>query len=440
MVYNISYRRPARHSMSNDSLSTEGKAKSISDTISSGYSGMSSGIPEALSFDRILDGGVCPPCTLRDFMNYLRYIELCAENLQFYIWFRDYEKRFQQLPDRERVLSPIWTLEQEASAFNTEKSRTMNVDSNTQAIFQGTGFNALSKPGCDMEKIDPFSTPPMSAEGEATDYARSEISSNPSGTQYSRRADTAFQEAGLKWKPFTVQPYREEISRIIAIYLSDESPRELNISSKERAAVLHALSNTTHPSAFRSLMTNIEWSLRCQSHPNFIRWTICNGNRPRVVFARMLGVGGIVGGIAAGTLITLSSAGRGWRVLAMIGFMIGISTLIAAWKGMCVVLHGMHHRHLRPWELFVEEDANEFDVKRESFDSMASNSFEDEPWIAKYDRRNIVRKVFDREVWIQEPALRQIQDTIFIQSILGALILSAIATGVFVALPYGNLY
>lgn len=135
----------------------------------------------------------------------------------------------------------------------------------------------------------------------------------------------------------TIQPFREEVSRIITIYIADGSPRQLNLSSKERATLLHALSNTTHPSAFRNVVYTVEWSLRHQAHINFIRWTICNGNRPRVIFARGLGVGGIIGGIISAILITLSSAGRGWRVLSAVGFMIGIATLIAAWKGMCVV-------------------------------------------------------------------------------------------------------
>lgn len=101
--------------------------------------------------------------------------------------------------------------------------------------------------------------------------------------------------------------------------------------------LLHALANTTHPTAFRVVVHTVEWSLRHQAHPNFIRWTICNGNAPRVVFARGLGVAGILGGIICAILITLSNAGRGWRVLSAIGFMIGVATLIAAWKGMCVV-------------------------------------------------------------------------------------------------------
>ena len=137
--------------------------------------------------------------------------------------------------------------------------------------------------------------------------------------------------------PVTIQPFRDEIARIIAIYIADGSPRQLNLSAKERSTLLHALANTTHPSTLAPVIRTVEWSLRHQAHPNFIRWTICNGNRPRVVFARGLGIGGIVLGVVAAILITLSHAGRAWRVLAACGFMFGISTLIAAWKGMCVV-------------------------------------------------------------------------------------------------------
>ena len=168
---------------------------------------------------------------------------------------------------------------------------------------------------------------------------------------------------------------------------------------------------------------------------------------------------GIVGGILAAIFITLSHAGRGWRALSAIGFMIGVATLIAAWKGMCVVshallhsgfgahvsqvLHGMHHRHLRPWELFAEDDDSSggVELKKGSFDTMgSSNSYEDEPWVAKYEKRNLIRKVFDREVWIQEPALRQIQDTIFLQALGCALLITAVAVAIYVALPKGNYY
>lgn len=223
-------------------------------------------------------------------------------------------------------------------------------------------------------------------------------------------------------------------------YIMDDAPRQLNLSAPEQKAAMLALSHTTHPSAFRGIFKTIDSSLRRQAHPNFVRWSICNGNPARVFFARALGVGLIIAGLMLGVILALSKAGRGYRALSAIALVLGISTLVAAYKGMCVVLHGMHHRHIRPWELFVDsERANS--LGKRSFESFSSsNSYEDEPWIVKYEKRNVVRKVFDREVWIQEPALRQIQDTIFIQAMLAAILLGGAITGILVAVPSGNYF
>ena len=239
----------------------------------------------------------------------------------------------------------------------------------------------------------------------------------------------------------TVQPFREEVDRIIATYfIKGSSPRELNISDRERTVLMKALQYTTHPSAFRSINGAVETTLRRQCHPRFIKWTICNGNPPRVMFARGLGVFLILGGFALAIVFTLSNFSRGFRAIAAFFWLLGIATLIAGWKGMCVVLHGMHHRHLRPWELF-EDTESETELKKKSFDSFdSSNSYEDCPWVIKYEKRNIIRKIFDREVWIKEPALRQIQDTIFIQSLLCALVITCILTGIFVGVPSGGLF
>lgn len=458
MVYSLTYRRPPHVDSARSSVLGNERAKSIGETsidsqVSGGSGGMAFGIPDALSFDRIITGGTCPPCTARDFMNYLIYIEHSAENLQFYLWYRDYLKRFSALPPNERALAPEWSAEQaemDAQGMQGTPGPKQKISPETAAAFKGTDF---APPIASVVEVkgNPFNTPPRTPNGEA--YRQSEAPSDRpfsescstliSNTQsFQTKTAGAFQGADLKWQPFTIQPFREEIARIIAIYIADGAPRQLNLSAKERTTLLHALANTTHPTAFRVVVHTIEWSLRHQAHPNFIRWTICNGNTPRVIFARGLGVAGIIGGIICAILICLSNAGRGWRVLSAIGFMIGVATLIAAWKGMCVVLHGMHHRHLRPWELFAEDDdRSSIELGKGSFDTLGSaNSYEDEPWVAKYEKRNIIRKVFDREVWIQEPALRQIQDTIFCQALGGGLIITAIAVGIFCAFPKGNYY
>jgi hypothetical protein len=241
----------------------------------------------------------------------------------------------------------------------------------------------------------------------------------------------------------TTQPFRDEITRIIGTYLAEGSARELNISSRERRAALHALQHTTHPSALKQIVSTVEYSLRKQTHPNFIRWTIGNANPPRVLFARGLGVALIALALVANILLTLSGASRVWRVLPLLGWLLGISTLFAAMKGMCVVLHGLHHRNLRPWELF-SDDSESFSDEEYVIPKCATpssrKSSEAAPWIEPYKKRNIIRKIFDRQTWIQEPVLRQIQDTIFLQSILIGLLIGGVAVGIFCALPSGSFF
>lgn len=151
-----------------------------------------------------------------------------------------------------------------------------------------------------------------------------------------------------------------------------------------------------------------------------------------------------MGSLLAYILLSLSSVPRGYRAIPAIGMVLGVSTQVAALKGMCVVLHGMHHRHVRPWELFEDEEVELQKEKGASVDSFrsfgSSNSYEDEPWVVKYQKRNLVRKIFDREVWVQEPALRSIQDTIFVQAMLVALLAAGVFTAVFVCVPGGRFF
>ncbi|KAI1176487.1 hypothetical protein F4777DRAFT_577982 [Nemania sp. FL0916] len=458
----LNYRRPdyvSKHEV-RPSVSSVDSDKMSDTSLKSGNSGTPAGIPEALTFDKIIHGGTCPPCTIRDFMNYLIYIEHAAENLQFFLWYHDYVVRFYGAPISETALSPEWTQTmEEDTAAKIQKDAANKIKKNSMAameIFKGSDFETTPEP--QVESRDPFSTTLESMVGD-----RPSLSGSQATTCVSQAGD-AFSAAGVK-RPFTIQPFRAEINRVIATYIIDGSPRQLNLSAREQKAVVQALGYTTHPSALRTLAQSIENTLRRQAHPNFIRWTICNGNPARVTFARGLGAGSILLAAVGSIALTLSSAGRGWRALFAPLWIFGIATLITAIKGMCVVLHGLHHRHVRPWELFVDDDddthheddkssnhskQNSIDKSgtveqlcssKRSFDSFGScNSYEDEPWVVKYEKRFYVRRVFDREIWIQEPALRQIQDIIFVQSMLSALLGAGILTAIFVAVPAGGFF
>ena len=260
----------------------------------------------------------------------------------------------------------------------------------------------------------------------------------------------------------SVQPFRSEINRVISHYLAPNSPRELNLSHRNRAAVLHALQHTTHPSALCLVKGLVEATLRGQSHPNFIRWSICNGNKPRVLFVRNSGIAHVVMAIVLGVLLIISHESRWWRLFVFPLFFIGFDIGVAAYKGLCVIIHTNHHRALRPWEQFNDGTSvtsfdaaadDETNVSTDDVFSMTSrskecvpmetfgtsNSYSHESWVEKYKKKPLMQKIFTKSIWVQDETIRVLQDKIVMQSHIWALALSVLLTVLLVALPKGNI-
>ena len=135
-------------------------------------------------------------------MNYLKYIERSAENLQFYLWLRSYTKRFNELPKNEMALSPEWHDDGDTDA----PARSKRVNPEAAAIFQGTDF-ANGPQVTESDKVNPFFTPPQTPNselkregGESMDFYDASMASR-NKTDHAQRAVGAFESAGLKWKP-----------------------------------------------------------------------------------------------------------------------------------------------------------------------------------------------------------------------------------------------
>lgn len=205
----------------------------------------------------------------------------------------------------------------------------------------------------------------------------------------------------------------------------------------------------------------VEASLRGQSHPNFIRWAICNGNKPRVLFVRNSGIAHIVAAIILGVLLILSHTSRWWRFFVFPLFFVGFDIGVAAYKGLCVIIHTNHRRALRPWEQFSEDVSltsfdggpeEEANVSTDDVFSMTSrtrsgvsldtfgtsNSYSHELWVEQYKQKHLFQKVFTKSIWVQEQAIRLLQDKIVKQSHIWALIISVLLTVLVVALPQAN--
>lgn len=140
-------------------------------------------------------------------MNYLIYIEHAAENLQFWLWYRNYAERFAELPANERNLAPEWTVEQaEAEALaiqNSAPTGAKNISSETAAIFEGTDFTR-QKTGTG----NPFNTPPRTPTNENRDvlftekgWSGNDTTSESVENSFHKKAAVAFQGADLKWQP-----------------------------------------------------------------------------------------------------------------------------------------------------------------------------------------------------------------------------------------------
>lgn len=60
MVYSLAYRRPPHVDSARASISGTEKTRSIGESTINSEGSVSFGIPDALSFDRIITGGTCP--------------------------------------------------------------------------------------------------------------------------------------------------------------------------------------------------------------------------------------------------------------------------------------------------------------------------------------------------------------------------------------------
>ena len=143
-------------------------------------------------------------------MNYLIYIEHAAENLQFFLWYRDYVKRFSELPSNELALAPEWTAEQaEAEANQPTPGPKQKISAETAAVFKGTDF---APPVASVVEVkgNPFNTPPRTPNGESESVAQTEPAWSDNGStimgsttnkSFHTKAAGAFEGADIKWQP-----------------------------------------------------------------------------------------------------------------------------------------------------------------------------------------------------------------------------------------------
>lgn len=140
-------------------------------------------------------------------MNFLIYIEHAAENLQFFLWYRNYTKRFSELPASERALAPEWTMDAaEAEAFASQTNaapKTMTPE--VAQILKGTDFGPKPTVTVSEYNGNPFNTPPRTPIGERDSVVPSENGWSDDGStlkssdqkSFIKKTATAFEGANI---------------------------------------------------------------------------------------------------------------------------------------------------------------------------------------------------------------------------------------------------
>lgn len=305
-------------------------------------------------------------------MDFLVYEDLNAELLQFFIWYCDYIERWSELSPQQKSLSPQWEPArqrgQKGPAAQTHKrdgSDRLNQILNIMEVVNARKHPNWSLGGRSDTRVD--SGAPSKSSSTMSVPAAAAQTAAPYVTKQDAQRETHI-ALPLNSNPIDEQPtderqpFRDEVNMIIKQYITDKAPRRLKISDEDLAACQKAASLTTHPSALLRAFTAAEDLLKSECYPRFVHNSQRNANKSRLVFVRAVAFTVIMIGFLASQVLVLSSLSQFYRVLSIILWWPGFTTLIAAIQGLCLILQLRSLRQLRPWEqeqLLEDDDADD---------------------------------------------------------------------------------
>ncbi|SPQ24339.1 98e482b1-84ff-4bb2-8f16-50177fb54321 [Thermothielavioides terrestris] len=423
--------------------------------------GRNGGIPSRLRLERILANKTCSPMSLYDFYMYLKHIEYSEENLEFYIWFKNYEAAY----------AKGLTIDNKDYRFIPSASQST---SSVAHIKLGDSLTSLEQPESEDDEED-------SAEAKETlDRISQMISTtalcaSKSGTCAIPAPihTTSPSKPSSKQSPSTPAdpPLASEITTIINLFLLPSSPKELNIPPALRAQALADVRRSTSPTtglpspdALRPVAEHAYSLLRNCSHRNFVRLGVGNGTFETVCVATVLGAASLLAGFLLALCRALASPARGarsrWEAWAAWPlWWLGMSLVLSGLRGSCFFLLLFSRRQRLPWERFDDESGaggegggaggggGEGKGEKNSGESgrlgdkgrRRRGGMSENRWLGA-GGFSLVRSVkrlmiFDRRLKVQERHLRRLQRKIVLQSLAGGSVFATLCVALFIVLP-----
>ena len=154
--------------------------------------------------------------------------------------------------------------------------------------------------------------------------------------------------------PPTDTDLRAELAAVTTLFLTPNSPKELNIPHSLRTHALSALNFTTDPEALRPIADHVYLLLKNCSHRNFVRLGVSNGTYETVCVATGLGIVLTIAGFLyvllrafTGGLHSRFDAFGAWPM-----WFLGMTLVLSGLRGSCFFLLLFTRRQPLPWERF----------------------------------------------------------------------------------------
>lgn len=346
--------------------------------------------------------------SLYDFYMYLKYIEFSPENLEFYIWYRNYEENY------KRALAA----EKDSSSLNSETESTASLTKKNDSSSSAEPYSSDPEIAETLARItEMISTQAMCVGDKCAptfDLPKPPVKPIPHPASFKRTATNTLNLVDAS------AGRRAELNAVIKTFLIPGAEKELNIPAPMRDTALAELAHSSDPAHLKPIADHIYLLLRNCSHRNFVRLGVSNGTFETLCVATTLGIVLTIGGVLCVLLRAftphIGAHSRFDVFAAWPMWWLGLSLILSGLRGSCFFLLLFTRRQPLPWE---------------RFDDSASIISQ---------RSGIVRAlsrlmIFDRKLRVKDTHLRRLQHRIVIQSLVFGAFFSCVGVCIFIFLP-----
>ncbi|ELR09481.1 hypothetical protein VC83_00603 [Pseudogymnoascus destructans] len=384
-------------------------------------------VPSRLGLDQLLQNWTCSPMSLSDFYRYLKHVEHSPENLEFYMWFIQYQATYVACPDEALPTIPSSVLSDRGSQVSKNTTSSHHTLTENECKFTESHSNVFDLDiECDVAlgsgsdditaKIAAFidQTSKCSSKSEKS---RSLMKTFMGSCSFGVCRNSKSPRSALT---------RADLPKVVDLFLMPGSEKELNIPPGMRNAVLLALEHDDGPARFRPIAEHCYQLLKNCSHRNFVRIGVSNGTFETVCAATTFGALLTL----AGYILVLmrayyphQNAHARWEVLfSWPMWWFGMGLLLSGLRGSCFFMLLLSRRNHLPWEKQVTKQQQQASSSADS--NMSS-------LINMYKRLS----PFENKVRIKDLALRDLQHRIVFQSVVVGTMFATAMTLVFIFLP-----